>query len=235
MTRRCVRAVALVASTIVLGCAAPGSPASEPPRPPASASGPTGTTDASPPAVEGDGVGAIDPLDPRALLAPMAIDDGPAPGGYLRDLFPTWKDVDHDGCDARRQALIAASTTPAQTGERCAVVSGSWTSAYDGATTTDPADVQIDHVVPLANAWRSGADTWTTDRRTQFANDQLSLWAVSASANRSKGDSGPERWRPPRQEVWCEYAQRWTAIKVRWHLTATTAERDALGQMLDTC
>jgi hypothetical protein len=101
--------------------------------------------------------------------------------------------------------------------------------------TTNPADIQIDHVVPLANAWRSGADAWTTDQRTQFANDPLELWAVSAASNQSKGDRGPERWRPPRHDVWCEYAQRWTAIKIRWDLSATTSERDALGEMLDTC
>jgi hypothetical protein len=165
----------------------------------------------------------------------LTIDDGPPPGGYLRDLFPTWKDIDHDGCDARRQALVAASVTPAQVGERCAVIAGTWTSAYDGITTTNPSEIQVDHVVPLANAWRSGANTWTTDQRTQYANDQAGLWAVSAASNQSKGDSGPEQWRPPRREVWCEYAQRWVAIKIRWHLTATTYERDALGQMLDTC
>lgn len=187
----------------------------------------------APPPVRTDDQSAS--VDPISVLAPLTIDDGPPPGGYLRDLFPTWKDIDHDGCDARRQALVASSATPAQVGERCAVISGTWTSAYDGITTTDPGDIQIDHVVPLANAWRSGANTWTTDQRTQYANDQANLWAVSAASNQSKSDSGPEQWRPPRRELWCEYAQRWAAIKTRWHLTVTTYERDAIGQMLGTC
>lgn len=218
----------VVLAALVLGCtpsttAAGGADAS----PPASAA----TADAP---ADGFAEGP-DGQDPRDVLASLLIDDGPPPGGYLRDLFPTWKDIDGDGCDARRQALVAASATPARVGARCAVIEGSWTSAYDGVTTTDPADIQIDHVVPLANAWRSGADAWTTDQRTRFANDQGELWAVSASSNQSKGDRGPDQWRPPREEVWCEYARRWTAVKVRWRLTATSAERDALGQMLETC
>jgi hypothetical protein len=230
-----VRASLVLTALLLLGCAAPNEARPEavatalPSTPPDG----TGATTRVPTTLTA--VDPNEPLDARAALEPLTIDDGVSPGGYLRDLFPTWKDIDDDGCDARRQALVAASTTPAQTDERCAVVSGSWTSAYDGTTTTNPTDVQIDHVVPLANAWRSGADSWSLDQRTQFANDQFDLWAVSAASNQSKGDSGPEQWRPPQSEAWCEYARRWTAIKIRWSLTATTAERDALGQMLDTC
>jgi hypothetical protein len=168
-------------------------------------------------------------------LAQLTVSDQRPPSGFRRDEWPSWRDIDGDGCDAREQALIAASTPPAVTAKGCEVVSGTWVSAYDGRPTNDPGDVDIDHVVPLANAFASGGDRWSTDQRVQYANDQRDLWAVSASANRSKGDRAPDQWRPPRHEVWCEYARRWIAIKVRWSLTATTTERDALGQMLETC
>jgi hypothetical protein len=171
----------------------------------------------------------------RTVLATLLVDDGPAPAGYVRDLFPTWKDIDHDGCDAREQALAEASTVPASVRAGCEVVGGHWVSAYDGMSSDVPGDLDVDHVVPLANAWASGADAWTTDERTAYANDQFDLWVVSASSNRSKGDRSPDTWRPPDTAVWCTYAQRWIAIKVRWRLRATTAEHDALGQMLDTC
>lgn len=225
LRRRCTATIAIVvAGAAVFGCTAPRASKA------ANASSTTAAPTATVETVESTGASG-----PRAILAQLVIDDSPPPAGYLRDLFPTWKDVDHDGCDARRQALIRSSTTPPEIGARCAVISGTWTSAYDGVTTTDPGEVQIDHVVPLANAWRSGADGWTAEQRTQFANDQFELWAVSAASNQSKGDSGPEQWRPPREEAWCEYAERWTTIKSQYRLTATTSERDALGQMLETC
>ncbi len=115
------------------------------------------------------------------------------------------------------------------------MISGSWVSVYDGVTATVSSELDVEHVVPLANAWISGANTWSTDQRTSFANDQPELWVVSARSNRTKSDSPPNRWRPPNRGVWCVYAQRWVSIKVRWRLTATTSDRDALGQMLDTC
>ena len=174
-------------------------------------------------------------VDARAFLAPLEINDRPPPSGYDRNAWPLWKDIDADGCDARQQALIAASNPAAEVGTNCKVLRGHWVSAYDGFETSAPGDLDIDHVVPLADAYRSGADGWSTDQRALYANDQADLWAVSASSNRSKGDKSPDEWRPPLPGIWCEYAKRWTTIKIRWHLTASTAERDALGQMLDTC
>lgn len=172
----------------------------------------------------------------RDVLAPLRIEDrAAAPTGYRRAEWPHWLDVDGDGCDARSQALRDASDPPAVLGPRCKVLSGSWVSAYDGLRTDKPGDLDVDHVVPLENAYISGGDTWSTDRRTQYANDQADLWVVSAGSNRSKGARSPDQWRPPERAVWCTYARRWVAIKVRWDLTATTSERDALGQMLDTC
>jgi len=169
-------------------------------------------------------------------LDEFAIDDGPRSiPPYLREDWGDWKDVDGDGCDARNQALLASSSETAQIVEDCAVVSGSWTSDYDGRAVSDPSDLDVDHVVPLENVHESGGWTWTADQRVQFFNDQANLWPVSLESNRSKGARTPDEWRPPIREAWCTYARRWISIKVRWQLTVTTRERDALGQMLDSC
>lgn len=174
---------------------------------------------------------------PRDILARLTINDRPDSTGYRRDLFMPggrWQDPDRNGCDARKDALRAQSTPPL-TGPRCATTGGHWPLVYVPGDTTNPADVDVDHVVPLANAWRSGARTWPTDRLVAYAADPAVLWVVDDGANQAKGDRGPEQWRPQVRAVWCTYATRYTGIKVTYGLTATSAERDALGQMLDTC
>lgn len=170
------------------------------------------------------------------VLGPLRIEDRlPDASGYRRQEWPHWLDTDGDGCDARNQALRGASRVPASVASRCKVTGGSWVSDYDGFTADDPGAFDVDHVVPLENAYLSGGASWSTDRRAAYANDQAGLWVVSASSNRSKGARSPDQWRPPERASWCTYARRWVAIKVQWDLTATSAERDALGQMLDTC
>ncbi len=115
--------------------------------------------------------------------------------GYKRELFPLWIDADHDGCNTREEVLIAESRSRAQVDPYgCKVVAGDWYSLYDGLTFTDPAELDIDHMVPLAEAWDSGASSWDTARRQAYANDldhPQALRAVSAAANRSKGDLDP--------------------------------------------
>ncbi len=68
-----------------------------------------------------------------------------------------------------------------------------WYSPYDGATWTAASDVDIDHMVPLAEAWASGAWAWTTSQRQTYANDLggPELWAVTDSVSQSKGDKDP--------------------------------------------
>ena len=109
---------------------------------------------------------------------------------------------------------------------------------YDGAETDDPADLQIDHLVPLADAWRSGADSWTPERRRAFANDRTSpdtLIAVSGRTNQSKGDSTPDEWLPPDAGSWCAYAEMWVHVKATWDLSVTAPERDRLAELLAAC
>lgn len=121
--------------------------------------------------------------------------------------------------------------------EQCRAVSGTWFSPYDDRTLTAASQVDIDHIVPLANAWRSGADTWDTATRKAFANDleNPQLIAVSAASNRSKGDQSPDQWSPPSHAYWCTYSRAWTHIKRVYRLNVTAAERDQLNVMLDTC
>jgi len=155
--------------------------------------------------------------------------------GYSRDKFKHWISQGN-GCDTR-DVVLKVDGTAVQTSADCKIISGTWVSAYDGKTLTDPQDMDIDHMVPLANAWRSGADKWTDDKRSDFANDmeRPQLFAVAASANRSKGDQDPSTWKPPNTSYWCEYAQRWVTVKAYWKLSVTTAEKAALTAMLGTC
>ena len=155
--------------------------------------------------------------------------------GYSRDRFPHWISQG-DGCDTRDRVLIRDGRHVA-VGPGCRIISGSWRSFYDRVTVTSSSRVDIDHVVPLANAWRSGARRWGDDSRRDFANDleDSQLIAVSASSNRSKGDQGPEAWKPPRHVAWCLYSRWWVQVKRHWRLAVTRSERTELRRMVTTC
>jgi hypothetical protein len=154
--------------------------------------------------------------------------------GYTREKFPHWRSTG-ENCDVRDSVLKRDGTKVKLSG--CNVVAGSWKSIYDGKVLDSPTKVDIDHMVPLANAWRSGAAAWTTDKRSDFANDldDPQLVAVSAGSNRSKGDQDPSTWKPPAKASWCEYAEDWIDVKAHWKLSVTSAEKSALADMLETC
>lgn len=153
--------------------------------------------------------------------------------GYSRDLFPHWSSQG-SGCDTRQ--VVLKRDADSYVGS-CPVTSGSWYSYYDGLTFTNPSDLDIDHVVPLAEAWRSGASSWTTTTRQAFANDLNGpqLIAVSASSNRSKGDQDPSTWKPTRAGASCAYSKMWINTKSRWGLSLQSTEKTALQTMLNTC
>jgi len=158
--------------------------------------------------------------------------------GYERSLFEHWIDADDDGCDTRREVLIAESLEPVTISGGCGLTGGRWRSLYDGVETRDPATFDVDHVVPLAEAWDSGASGWAPARRRRFANDLEVDWAliaVSAASNRSKGDQDPADWRPQLRDVGCTYAGMWIAVKVRWQLSIDAAERAALASLIAGC
>ena len=159
---------------------------------------------------------------------------------YDRDDWKHWRDDDRDCQDARQEVLIAESEVPVafEDGRECRVESGRWTDPYTGEVDTEPGNLDIDHLVPLANAHRSGGHAWDEERKRRFANelgDEAHLVAVGRSANRSKGSDGPEDWNPPDRGYWCQYAIDWVEIKSEWKLTATEDEFEALGEMLSEC
>jgi hypothetical protein len=158
--------------------------------------------------------------------------------GYSRALFPLWVDADSDGCDTRKEVLLAEAVKRPRVSGSCRLRGGSWFSRYDGVTVTDSAKLDIDHLVPLAEAWRSGAWRWSTDTRRRFANDLgygPDLIAVTASANRSKGDSEPAGYLPPRRSFDCRYEAWWVAVKWRWHLSVDRREKSWLAGHLKAC
>ena len=153
--------------------------------------------------------------------------------GYSRDLFPHWSSQG-SGCNTRHIVLKRDADSVV---DECPVATGSWYSYYDGITFTSASDIDIDHVVPLAEAWRSGASSWTTTKRQSFANDLNGpqLIAVSASSNRSKGDQDPSTWQPPRTGARCAYAKMWVETKSRWGLSLQSSEQSALTTAINAC
>ncbi|KAL4862158.1 hypothetical protein BDV12DRAFT_203307 [Aspergillus spectabilis] len=184
-------------------------------------------------------VGATPPGIPSTSVAQtqleaLTVGTGSS-SGYDRDLFPHWISQG-DSCNTRDLVLVRDGTN-VQTGSGCSIDSGSWYSVYDGDTWTQASDVDIDHVVPLANAWRSGASGWTTDEREAFANDLSipQLIAVTDNVNQAKGDSGPEEWLPPLTSYYCTYGKMWVNVKYTYGLSVTSAEKSALDALLATC
>ena len=157
-------------------------------------------------------------------------------GGYSRSLFKHWIDVDKDGCNTRYEVLIAEAIVKPKVGARCYLTGGRWRSAYDGKVFTNPTGLDIDHMVPLAEAWRSGAWAWTAAQRMDFANDledSRSLIAVTASLNRSKGDRDVAGWLPLRAQ--CNYISNWIAVKWRFDLTVDPIEGEFLQSKITAC
>ena len=178
---------------------------------------------------------SADQAGPAAQLDALTVGTWASMSGYSRDRFRHW-DSQGDGCDTRDLVLQRGGQGVVTTAD-CKITSGTWFSVYDGTTLTDPQDIDIDHMVPLANAWRTGAASWTDEQREKFANDldRPQLIAVTSTSNRSKGDQDPSEWKPPRRDYWCIYAQSWITVKAYWKLNVTAAEKTALVEMLGSC
>ena len=159
--------------------------------------------------------------------------------GYDRDLFRHWIDADRDGCDTRREVLLAEAVVAPEQGSRCSLSDGGWISRYDGETEQgNGRGFDVDHLVPLAESWESGAHGWSSQRREDYANDlgyENSLIAVSAGSNRSKGAQDPATWLPPEAGQHCWYAASWVHVKTRWTLTIDQAEANTLRGILTDC
>lgn len=167
----------------------------------------------------------------RELLASLAV-AAESNTGYSRDYFRHWIDADDDGCTTRAEVLQQESRKPITYSSGCTVYSGEWYSYFDGATWALASDVDIDHMVALAEAWGSGARSWTATRRETFANDlayPYTLEAVTDNVNASKSDRDPAEWMPPLSNARCTYAVRWVAVKYRWTLTVDSSEKNTLN------
>jgi hypothetical protein len=196
-----------------------------------------------------------DPVDPLTVDAarqglhdlPLAPRSAAGPAYDRKAFGSAWADIDDNGCNQRDDVLlrdvVAGTARVAQQG-RCDhdVLAGTWIDPYTGHTLTfddlkAPAQaqaIQIDHVVPLAEAWRSGASAWSDSRRRSYANDLSVLLAVDGRANAAKSDDDPAAWRP-RKAYQCEYAVRWITVKAAWSLAADRSEVAALREMLGYC
>lgn len=235
-------AAAVATAALVTGC----DPLSTEPKPDAKASAspaPTSSAPSSSPGAGGEGsqeeevslpgLPGVD--EARQALDALKVAEQGSMAGYSRDKFPHWSSHG-DKCDTR-EMILQRDGRDVERDDQCRAVSGRWVSVYDSKSFTDASDLDIDHMVPLANAWRSGAKDWDQDKRKAFANDLThpQLLAVSAATNRGKGDQGPEEWQPPLQSYWCVYGRAWTSVKSTYGLTVTEDEKSMLVKMLDTC
>lgn len=171
---------------------------------------------------------------PSQMLSALKVNAEVGSESYLREAFQHWIDADGDSCDTRDEVLQQESKIKTS----CTALKGSWVSAYDGLKTNNPSNFDIDHFIPLKEAWESGASRWDEGTRKSFANDldyPLSLIAVTASSNRSKSDRDPAGWLPPLKSYRCQYMGTWVAVKYRWSLTVDAAEKKVLASSLGTC
>jgi hypothetical protein len=155
--------------------------------------------------------------------------------GYDRSLFPHWITI--SGTCNTRETVLKRDGTNVVTDSACASTSGSWYSVYDGATWTAASDLDIDHLVPLAEAWDSGASAWTTAQRQSFANDltRPQLIAVTDNVNQAKSDQDPAEWMPPLSSYACTYVRAWVQVKYYYKLSIDSAEKTKLSSVLSGC
>lgn len=176
-------------------------------------------------------------ISARTMLLKLTLRAESGSTTYSRTYFKDWYDANGDCQNTRAEVLIAESrVTPRYTTTRhCTVASGRWYSYYDGVYWTNASDVDIDHMVPLKEAWESGARSWSVNNRARYANDlgsYATLIAVTDNVNQSKGDRDPAVWLPPRTAARCAYAIQWVTVKYRWRLSIDSAERSRLSSIL---
>ena len=164
---------------------------------------------------------------------------GSPPVPYERGLHAHSVVDDGDCLDARQEVLMAESRTPARldpTG--CRVAEGLWRDPFADREIPDSSALDVDHLVPLAEAHRSGASGWTPEEQRQHANDLMhpdAPVAVAAEANRSKGDGDPAHWLPPVEDQRCGCVRKWVPVKATWGLDMDAAERGAVRDVLRNC
>ncbi|AMM31870.1 Excalibur domain containing protein [Sinomonas atrocyanea] len=189
------------------------------------------------------GVPAAQLTAAKASLAAIPVKGRAPKTGYARSEFgEAWADTDHNGCDTRNDVLardLRGAVFKAGTRD-CVVLSGSLEDPYTGTTIPfqrgeRSAHVQIDHIVPLSDAWQKGAQQWTAQQRLSFANDPANLRAVDGPANQQKSDGDLATWLPPNRSFRCEYAVDVVELKAGYGLWMTQAEHDKAAELLGAC
>lgn len=180
---------------------------------------------------------AAGPTSVWDLIARLRV-AGESRDGYTAAQFGPWADADHDGCDTRAEVLLdEAVVAPVRT-TPCTLTGGTWHSYYDNTTVDGRTGLTVDHLVPLAEAWDSGASEWDRARRQDYANDlnyPRTLVAVSTRSIRSKADQDPATWLPSASGARCHYLDDWVAVKTRWNLATDPAEQAALERLVRHC
>lgn len=167
----------------------------------------------------------LDTLSALTTSDPQTVD-------YKRSEWKHWIGVP---CDTRENILFNQGKDVTKDPSTCRVISGTWVDPYGGETFTNPSDLDIDHVIPLGYAAKHGGQSWSPEKKQQFANDETQLLAVSAKENRSKSDKGPENYMPPRREFQCEYSKKWVATATKYGITVTEGDKRALKAGLQKC
>lgn len=160
--------------------------------------------------------------------------------GYVRTAFKHWNAgaIADDGCNTRAEVILQEAVEYPEVAPGCKLTGGRWFSPYDDTWVTAASALDVDHLVPLAESWDSGASAWTAKRRETYANDlatPTSLIAVTAKSNRAKADKDPAEWLPPTATYHCTYITGWVETKLRWSLTADDREREALLGLAEDC
>lgn len=151
--------------------------------------------------------------------------------GYVRTAFRHWNAgrLPDDGCNTRAEVLLEeAVEQPEILAPGCKLTGGRWFSPYDDTWVTAASGLDVDHLVPLAESWDSGASAWTAKRREAYANDQatpISLIAATAKSNRAKADKDPAEWLPPTATYHCALRHRLGRDQLHWSLSADDRER----------
>lgn len=172
-------------------------------------------------------------------LGKLAVKGRAPKTGYSRKQFGDgWGEV--NDCSVR-EVVLARDLTDEKTDEKCRVQSGVLNDPYTGKTihfqrgAKTSQLVQIDHVVALSDAWQKGAQQLTAEQRVQFANDPLNLLAVDGPANQAKSDADAATWLPPHKPFHCQYVARQVAVKRKYQLWVTEAEKEAMTRILSAC
>ena len=179
---------------------------------------------------------AVSFKDAKTGLATLKVVDE-VRAGYVRTKFKHWVGAGN-GCDSRKAVIIAEAIVKPVVEKGCVIKGGEWLSVYDLVKVTEAGKLDVDHMVPLAEAWDSGASAWDDAKREMYANDQTDprhLIAVTGASNRSKSDRDPAEWLPTNKAYLCEYLTNWVSIKVRWNLSVDKIEKAAIETGLKSC